>query len=249
MKEKIEDSFIRIVAHWNKFKGGKSQTKLDRRGNPIQWHSCTKINQPTKLAITEALKYNTIDDICSAIDNYALVLLSDDYYWGHVWSISTFLTVKHGSGKKNTDLYKWWQFLPEEFNDGGFLSWNKQTPKESIKESEEELPDDPDPVLTDMFVKSYRFFSGRQYQPNIKDKISFIRATIQAYKRCSNSNYEQKEILVANIYDILEETYRSKGGTVQPGHYCSDYSWTKLFPQYFIATDVVNDVFFNIAGI
>lgn len=48
-----------------------------------------------------------LDEIKVAIDNYALVLLSKDYYWSYKWSVEQFLVRKNGLDR----------FMKENFNE------------------------------------------------------------------------------------------------------------------------------------
>jgi len=50
-----------------------------------------KMTDKIKRAINGALRDYTKDEICQAIDNYALILSDEKYYWTHKWTLKEFL--------------------------------------------------------------------------------------------------------------------------------------------------------------
>ena len=50
-----------------------------------------KMTDKIKRAINGALRDYTKDEICQAIDNYALILSDERYYWTHKWTLKEFL--------------------------------------------------------------------------------------------------------------------------------------------------------------
>lgn len=50
-----------------------------------------KMNQQMRSHINARLKEYSIDELKKAIDNFATVLKSDDYYWTHKWTLQDFM--------------------------------------------------------------------------------------------------------------------------------------------------------------
>lgn len=119
-KSKVQEVFD----HWNSYKGSRSSTKRDRKKNLVSWRSHNKLTPDIELAITRALETHSAEDICSAIDNYHTVLFDEHTYWCFVWSLYYFLSRREGTGKKKTDCYKWWKFLPGNFDKYSYESWD-----------------------------------------------------------------------------------------------------------------------------
>lgn len=72
-------------------------------------------------AITLALGAGyTPEQIIAAIDNYATVLLGQEYWWTYVWTLPDFLTV--GEEKHKQASRKWWRFLPDNFIEENYLT-------------------------------------------------------------------------------------------------------------------------------
>ena len=51
-----------------------------------------KITDKLKRAINNALKDYSQDEICTAIDNYAIILADDKYYWTYKWGLGEFIS-------------------------------------------------------------------------------------------------------------------------------------------------------------
>ena len=51
-----------------------------------------KITDKLKRAINNALKDYSQDEICTAIDNYAIILADDKYYWTYKWGLQEFIS-------------------------------------------------------------------------------------------------------------------------------------------------------------
>lgn len=126
MKKKEDPRSRQIFDHWNSYKG-QSVRKQNKEHQEIDvsWRSHKLRNDGTiapdvKTAISETLKAgHSVEEINSAISNYAKILLSADCWWGHVWPLSTFLMVKY-ERRKDAE-HKWWQFLPDNFDEGKYL--------------------------------------------------------------------------------------------------------------------------------
>ncbi len=50
-----------------------------------------KLTDKLKRAINGAIRDYTQDEICTAVDNYAVILADDKYYWTHKWTLKEFL--------------------------------------------------------------------------------------------------------------------------------------------------------------
>lgn len=221
-REAIQD----IFDYWNAYKdGGK-------------WRSHRKITPDMIDVILDNLKKYTVENIYSAIDNYAKVLQGVKYFWDYVWPLSTFLSVKDGKAK---DAYKkWWKFLEENFvEENYFLTRGKSNLKQ-----DEKMPDDPNPEFTAKLIKAHRRFSGRKWNPADKEKAKFIQATIHITKKKPNLTVIQLGYLIDDIIECFDTHYFSKGDSVYPGHYCSEFTWNTLLPQYWRAMGVPDDRFF-----
>jgi len=126
---------LQVFNHWNSYKD-RSVCKLrDGKKTNITWHSHKlrpddSLSPDTEKAIAGALMgKHSVEDICGAVDNYAMVLLGSDYWWTHVWPLPTFLMVKY-ERHKDAD-YKWWQFLPDSFIENNYLTEPAKTKREN----------------------------------------------------------------------------------------------------------------------
>ncbi len=123
--------YTTIFNHWNTYKG-KSVTKEKKK---IVWHSHQLRNDKSMspeiiTAIKQALSGGySASDICGAIDNYAKVLLGDDYLWTYIWGLSEFLT--RGEEKHKNAPRKWWKFLPDNFIEGHYLTEAAKTRRDN----------------------------------------------------------------------------------------------------------------------
>ena len=215
-----------VFDFWNSFKGSKSSSsKLDpKSGLPTHWHSHNKFTHDMRLAIRESLKDYTLEEICMAIDNYALVLLGDEYFWTHVWPMSIFFTVKYDKTKNGTK--KWWQFLPENFNPQAFL-------RGDCVNGQEKLVEDTNPDLTNRLTILLQKWGlcKKGFVPSSK-QIGQLRLTVQRMMEFyGDRTCQDKEVWLEDLYDCLDQNYLSKGEAVSIGLLCSDHVWSILMPQ------------------
>ncbi len=78
------------------------------------WRSHTKLNIPTTEALVFRLKQGyTVEALCKAINNYAMVLLGKDYTWDCVWTLREFL-VRKTPDRSEYQLCRW---LEGEFDE------------------------------------------------------------------------------------------------------------------------------------
>ena len=103
-----------IFDRWNSHKNYARADGLPRLRKTV-WQSHRDLTPEKVKAIEAALSEGyTVEQICGAIDNYALVLLDDDFHkWTYTWSIYEFLNRR--SGTTSRDPRKWYQFLPDNF--------------------------------------------------------------------------------------------------------------------------------------
>jgi hypothetical protein len=123
LKENNKEKDIhQVFDSWNKYKG-QSVTK-DKKN--ITWHSHQlrndrSISPEIAKAIRQTLSGgHSIVDIRGAIDNYAKVLLGEDYFWSYPWGLTEFLT--RGEEKHKNAPRKWWKFLPDNFIEEHYLT-------------------------------------------------------------------------------------------------------------------------------
>ena len=213
-----------VFEFWNSFKGRKTFTKLDSKtGASIHWHSHNKLTHDMILAIKENLKNYTLEELCMGIDNYAKVLLGDDYFWTHVWPLSTFFTVKHEKRKDGSK--KWWQFLPENFSLQLYLKRGNT--------AEENLVEDSDPELTNMIISSLKRWGlvRKEFTPNSKQTNQLRLTSQKILDFYEDRTCQDEKIWLEDLFDCLNFNYLGKGDTVSIGLLCSDYLWDILMPQ------------------
>jgi len=96
-----------IFDFWNSFKkGGK-------------WKSHSSLAPEIEDAIKLQLKKYSVDQLKSAISNYARILQNSDCVWSHAWTLREFLTRSRPGQKGELQLYR---FLPHSFELKDFLT-------------------------------------------------------------------------------------------------------------------------------
>ena len=125
--KKKKGPLLQIFTHWNSYKGRSIRKRnKENREKAVAWKSHTlrpdgSLSPDVKQAITETLKAgHSVQEVCRAIDNYAMVLLGRDYWWTYVWPLTTFLMVKY-ERRKDAE-HKWWQFLSGNFVEDNYLT-------------------------------------------------------------------------------------------------------------------------------
>jgi hypothetical protein len=104
-----------IFDRWNTYAG----RSVEKQGKMITWKGHKRradgsVSPDIATAIQRPLDAGySVEQICTAIDNYALVLLSPEYFWSYPWPLATFLTVADGRGKNA--IPKWTRFAPDNF--------------------------------------------------------------------------------------------------------------------------------------
>jgi len=117
-----KDKYKKIFNQWNAYKG----KSLEKDKKKITWHSHQlreddSVSPDIVRAIEQAFKDGyLVEDICGAINNYAKVLLGEDYFWSYVWGLVEFLM--RGEEKHKQAARKWWRFLPHNFIEEHYLT-------------------------------------------------------------------------------------------------------------------------------
>jgi len=119
---KVKDICFCIFDCWNKYKG-KSVQKENKK-HTWKGHNLNK-DDSLLPQIRDAIKCTlskgyTVEQICGAIDNYAKILLGEDYFWSYSWTLAEFLT-RGEEGHKNAPR-KWLKFHPDEFIEERWLT-------------------------------------------------------------------------------------------------------------------------------
>ncbi len=70
---------------------GTPQERIFQRWNSKGIIQHRKLTDKIKRAINGALQDYTEEEICQAIDNYAVILSDDKYYWSYKWGLKEFL--------------------------------------------------------------------------------------------------------------------------------------------------------------
>lgn len=97
-----------VYNHWNSKKV---------RGN--KWKSHNELTYETKQAIQSVLRKYSLENIISAIDNYAKVLLGREFKWSYAWTLYQYLTRHNPNQRQELQLYRW---LPSNFYEEDYYS-------------------------------------------------------------------------------------------------------------------------------
>jgi hypothetical protein len=112
--EALSDADV-IFDRWNTHAGQSTE----KQGKTITWKGHRRrpdgtLSPEIATAIQRCLAAGySVEDICAAIDNFALVLLGPEFFWSYPWPLATFLTVADGRGKAG--ISKWTNFRPDNF--------------------------------------------------------------------------------------------------------------------------------------
>ena len=201
-----EEDIQVIFDFWNEYKG---------KGN---WKSHLKLSDDMLLAIVNSLKKYNVEEICSAIDNYATILLNDEYWWTHAWSLTTFLTVKAGT-YKDAPL-KWLRCHPDNFIIDNYKT-SKGAP-EDVREVEPEFVDD-------IIRRFGRLIGNKEYVPDRMGRIHFASCANKLRKY--TSKYGKKEV-VQTFFDFLESEFIDKQKIIYPANLNNKTTVDVMFAQY-----------------
>lgn len=104
------------------------------------WRSHSKLNIPTREAIALRLKQGyTVDSLCKAINNYAIVLLGKDYEWSYAWTLREFL-VRKTPDRSEYQLCRW---LEGEFDEDKYLTFEAKRRRIEERQRREEKRNKP----------------------------------------------------------------------------------------------------------
>lgn len=142
-KPNIKESISIIFEKWNFYKG------------KANWKSHRELTYEIEQAITEQLKHYSVEQICGAIENYARVLISNEYKWSYAWTLQQFLTRKQ---KEHPDEKQLHRFLANSFADDDYLTKSAKTTR--IRQSREHtnnIRDATEEKLLDLYGKDNEF--------------------------------------------------------------------------------------------
>lgn len=203
-----------VYDFWNSYKS---------MGNG-HWHEHTKMSYSIRLAVSNAMRDHSVENICSAIANYASVLQSDDHYWTYEWTLNGFLSSERSGGER-----KWLDFLPGNFDES---SYRGQKPKQKPEKDTVTVPNDDHPGITESLVRMFRNMTNSQrFEPNNKQKAQLIEASIMMVEFFKPFPEVNKSEGFKILRRALEKKYIEAGETLNVGNLCSKYTWDTLVPQ------------------
>lgn len=212
-KEQVE--IKDIFDYWNSYKGEN------------RWHSHNKLTPDIIQAIMNNLKEYLRDEVCIAIENYATVLIGEEYYWDYTWNLYTFLSVT--DRKKVGHPKKWLQFHSNNFVESSYLRFEQK------KDPIITLIEDPDPELTKEIIQKYcRLINTTpsDFTVTPEHKNKFIQATIKMTEYFSRGKGRiMKAVWVDYLMECMQDIRVNKGEVVYPGNLCSKHTWEELMPQ------------------
>ena len=209
-----EESVQVIYDFWNSFKGHPSG----------KWHEHTKVSYAIRSAVVQNFDLWSVEQICQAIENYALVLLSPDHFWDYTWNLSSFLTSERSGGDK-----KWWQFLPENFDEA---EYHGAKPKVKTTDEPLTIPEDKNLEVTKRLIKMYcNMTNSQRFEPSPKQTVQFIDAAAKMVTFFSAYPTVIDPENFKMLRGALEKAYIERGEILNVGNLCSKYTWDTLLPQ------------------
>jgi hypothetical protein len=203
-----EEDILTIFGFWNEYRGKDS------------WKSHIKLSDDLLLAIVDTLKKYEVEEVCQAIDNYATVLLDDNYWWTHTWSLTTFLTVKNGTFKDAS--LKWLRFHPDNFVLENYLK-SKGSP-EDVREVEPEF-------IEELIRKFGKLIGNSDYKPDRSNRNHFAGCANKLRELIENKRYNKKALVEA-FFDFLESEFIDNSKILYPANLNSKTAIEVMFPQY-----------------
>lgn len=209
-----ETDILTVYEFWNSYKDN---------GNK-RWHTHTKVSYSIRLAISQALKKHSVEDICQAIANYALILQSDDHYWTHEYTLNAFLSAERSNGDK-----KWIDFIQDNFDE---IAYRGNKIEDKSRDDTVVVPQDDHPGITEILIKMYRNMTNSQrFEPSPKQQVQFIEAAAMLVKFFSVYPTVGNNQRFRLLRRTLERKYIEAGETLNVGNLCSKYTWDTLMPQ------------------
>lgn len=154
------DKAQEVFDHWNS------------KGRGGGWHSHSIFSAEIEDAVKIRLKVYSVGQLKSAIDNYALILLSSDYRmfnngkssWDKKWTLRQFL-LRRPNNFKEVDPYLY-RFLPGTFEASEYLTKQARERRKVISEPQPS-PKPPKPITPE--DKAYLEEQKRKFWPVRKE--------------------------------------------------------------------------------
>ncbi len=215
LRSKIDPQDIEIIRdYWNQF----------RSTGP--WKMALALSEKRRKQLMEPLRDFTIQEICTAITNYAEVLQGPKYYWDYQWSLTDFLTV--GVSSSASSPRKWERFLEENFVLSNFLD------KDYIPEVECDMR------IYKKMVRGYgQLTNNREYKPTPTHEVKFKQACVALAGFVSRRSLSKAEGL-EYLLQSLETQVVEPGDILYPGHFNSPNTWTVWMPQYLSSLGIMD---------
>jgi len=220
--KKKQNGILDVFDYWNSYKGEK------------RWHSHNKLTINIAKAISDNLKNYSVEEMCGAIENYASVLINEEFFWEHTWNIECFFTVTNR--KKEGKPKKWKQFLAEVFKEEIYVKWGKD---EFV-----ELIEDPDPELTEEIIQKYcRLINTPpgKYEVTPARKNNFIKTTIKMLDFFAEGKGRiMRAVWVEYLMECMHDNFVNKGQVCDPGNLHGRRVWDTLMRQHLSGLGIWN---------
>lgn len=130
----------------------------------------------------------------------------------------------------------------DDFWKGNILSGSKlrkqyKQLKQKMLMSRTEIDElSPDPGLTKRIIRTYgKQIHNRNFEPLSHQKQKFVDATVCVMDAAKRYGIDSREMIV-HLATCLDSVYMDNKMVVSPGHYCSQYTWGVLMPQFLATT-------------
>lgn len=165
-KPKLQKETKAVFDHWNRHKG---------KG---RWKSHRELTYDIECAVKDVLKHYTVEQICEAIDNYALVLLGGEYRWSYAWTLALFLTRHRPDDRK---IPQFTRFLGNNFVAADYLT------KEAVRARIEKRRRDAE--LLERQYEDAKRKAGPRVKPPPRLKLKTVE---EAAKPMGEQEFEQR---------------------------------------------------------
>lgn len=98
--------FIKQSNPYNTYTTSNITLNIYKHWNLKNILECRKLKPEIKKLIEKSLEDNTEKEILEAIDNYAIILNDEQYYYSYRFDIGSFLTLKKNAGIRNFEKFK-----------------------------------------------------------------------------------------------------------------------------------------------